>query len=80
MGFILNNKVSQSGNGNGGFLNLHVSSGPYVPNYPTGLSGIGGLVGWYDSSVSSTVQTDITGLNVTRWKNYFNGATQGAAV
>jgi len=80
MGFILNNKVSQSGNGNGGFLNLNVSSGPYVPNYPTGLSGIGGLVGWYDSSVSSTVQTDITGLNVTRWKNYFNGATQGAAV
>jgi len=28
MGFILNNKVSQGGDGNGGFLNLNVSSGP----------------------------------------------------
>jgi hypothetical protein len=27
MGFILNNKVSQAGDGNGGFLNLNVSSG-----------------------------------------------------
>jgi len=31
MGFILNNKVSQSGDGNGGFLNLNVSSAPTSP-------------------------------------------------
>jgi len=33
MGFILNNKVSQAGDGNGGFLNLNVSSGPTYPSF-----------------------------------------------
>jgi hypothetical protein len=55
------------------------SGAPYVPNYPPGLSGISGLVGWYDSSASSTVVVDGSS-NVTRWKNYWNGATQGATV
>jgi hypothetical protein len=32
MGFVLNNKVSQSGDGNGGFLNLNVSSGSPLLN------------------------------------------------
>jgi hypothetical protein len=33
MGFILNNKVSQGGVGDGGFFNLNVSSGPTYPSF-----------------------------------------------
>ena len=50
----------------------------YTPNYPTGLSGISGLIGWYDSSASSTLVT--SGGKVSKWNNNFNGATQGTAV
>ena len=86
MGFILNNKVSQAGDGNGGFLNLNVSSGPpYVPNYPSGLSGISGLLGWYDSSTANTSSildgggnVVSNGSSVATWKNLFLGATLGA--
>lgn len=85
MGFILNNKVSQAGDGNGGFLNLNVSSAPYVPNYPSGLSGISGLLGWYDSSNANTSSildeggnVVSNGSSVATWKNLFLGATLGA--
>lgn len=61
-----------------GFLNLNVAVNPYTPNYPTGLSGISGLIGWYDASQSSSVIQ--SGGLVTQWNNLFNGATQGAAV
>jgi len=48
MGFILNNKVSQGGVGDGGFLNLNVSSGPapYIWVDPDGQD-------WYTRVVSS---------------------------
>ena len=58
---------------------------PYVPNYPPGLSGISGLVGWYDSSQPTSLLDEtgnpvVNGSNVANWQNLFNGATQGAYV
>ena len=53
----------------------------YTPNYPPGLSGISGLVGWYDAAQTGSkgVVADGGGL-VSQWNNAFNGATQGATV
>jgi hypothetical protein len=62
---------------------------PYVPNYPPGLSGISGLIGWYDASTANTasillndgsgnpVSSGTNGAYVNTWKNLFLGATQG---
>jgi len=77
MGFILNNKVSQAGNGNGGFLNLNVSSGPSYPIPTTGL------VGWYDANKTSSlllndsdgnpVASGTDGGYINTWNNSFTG-------
>jgi hypothetical protein len=52
------------------------TGGSYTPNYPSGLSGISGLLGWYDSSQVSSIVKDGSN-NVSKWKNLFLGATQG---
>jgi hypothetical protein len=56
-----------------------VRSSPFVPNYPSGLSYTTGLLGWYDSSQTSSIVKDGSN-NISQWQNLFNGATQGATV
>ena len=54
MGFILNNKVSQGGVGDGGFLNLNVSSGPsYDPDASAYFTAVAAAGGTITGSVSS---------------------------